>query len=224
MESGGVGVIVKFGNSFRKDEMSRFLKAIIVGIFIVSCKEAIVLDKRSSGGFDQAVECSSLNSGEICWSKSFGGSSSDAINGIELSGNDILFCGYTRNSYTVDGVLVDANSTNQEFFTGKCNKNNCKVDWIKTAGKVEGRSFCAGVGSDSLGNVYAGGTYYTNLDFGGGLLGNSGDRDMAVVKYNSAGDFDWAIGFGGTGGEELNSLAITPGDDILTSGFFSKYC
>lgn len=203
-----------------KDQMIRVLRAIIFCIFLVSCKEALVLDKRNSKSTGPSVKCSELSLGDICWSKSFGGSSSDAINAIGLSGDDIVFCGYTRNTYTVDGILVDANTTNQEFFTGKCSKNNCDVDWIKTAGKVEGRSFCAGVGTDSSGNVYAGGTYYTNLDFGGGLLGNNGDRDMALVKYNTIGTYDWAIGFGGIGGEELNSLAVTPGNDILTSGFF----
>jgi hypothetical protein len=158
--------------------------------------------------------------GDICWSKTFGGSSADAINAIALDGSDIYFCGYTRNTYSIDGINVDASNTADDFLTAKCNQTNCTIDWLNTTGKVEARSFCAGLDTDSAGSVYAGGTYYTNLDFGPGLVGNNGDRDMAIVKYNSSGVYQWAQAFGGNAGEELNGLVVTPGDDVISSGFF----
>ena len=198
--------------------LRNLLFILLFAVSTTSCKQEIEVEKRSLNSTNVNSDCSEM--GDVCWSKTFGGASADAINSIALNGNEIFLCGNTRNSYSVDGVAVDANTTNDEFFTAKCSGASCSVDWINTAGKYEARSFCAGLGVDTGGNVYAGGTYYTNLNVGGGALGNSGDRDMAVVKYNNSGVHQWSTSVGGTAGEELNGLYITPGNDVLVSGFF----
>ena len=161
-----------------------------------------------------------LEVGEVIFVKSIGGDDKDIIKGIVEKGSTLYFCGSTRGSYVVDGVAVDANTTQDEYMIGKLDLTSKNVQWINTAGKKEARSFCSEVDVDSVGNIYSVGTYYTDVNLGSGNLGSNGDRDIFIAKYNSLGSLSWARAYGGTAGEELNGMTILESDDVVTSGFF----
>lgn len=192
------------------DRRSQFFLVPFLMLALVSCSK---LEKLALG--ETAPEF-----GQVYYAKSFGGSSSDKINGIVQVGGDIVFCGSTRNSYSVDGINVDANTTNEEFMIGRFSISNKQIKWLHTAGKKEDRSFCDTIAVDSVGNSYAAGTYWTDLNLGAGDLGSAGDRDVVLAKHDSDGNLLWGNSYGGTSGEEMSGLSISSADDVVTSGFY----
>lgn len=77
-------------------------------------------------------------------------------------------------------------------------------NWGAPAGNTSGSygSICLAMTKDNIGNVYCLYEYSgTNVDFNPGLgtalLTSNGDRDIAIVSFNSAGNFLWVKGIGG---------------------------
>src|SRR5205814_612691 len=80
--------------------------------------------------------------------------------------------------------------------------------WAKTIGGtgVDGGS---GVATDGAGNVYVTGYFSAStggVDFGGGALNSAGSQDVFLVKYNSAGAWQWSRRFGSTGSDTGNAF------------------
>ncbi len=51
-------------------------------------------------------------------------------------------------------------------------------------------------------------------------LANSGNSDVGVVKYNSAGAIQWCAIIGGTSGEITNSIQVDASENIYVSGYY----
>ena len=172
------------------------MKLFVLLIFFVSCNSSVDVSlnegeiQTKENTNEIPAETESLEVGDVMFAKSIGGNLGDSVKSIiETSSGSLYFCGVTRDNYSIDGIGVDANTTQDEFVVGKLNLNNEKIEWIKTAGKKEARSFCANIAIDTSENVYTIGTYYTNLNLGSGDLGSNGDRDFVIAKYTSRGEW-----------------------------------
>lgn len=203
------------------------MKLFVLLIFFVSCNSSVDVSlnegeiQTKENTNEIPAETESLEVGDVMFAKSIGGNLGDSVKSIiETSSGSLYFCGVTRDNYSIDGIGVDANTTQDEFVVGKLNLNNEKIEWIKTAGKKEARSFCANIAIDTSENVYTIGTYYTNLNLGSGDLGSNGDRDFVIAKYTSSGNLNWVNSYGGTAGEEVNGLTVLGNGDVVASGFF----
>ena len=91
-----------------------------------------------------------------------------------------------------------------------------------------GGSVVTAEGLDKAGNVYItgrfAGTAIFNLKQGGSQkLISNGAADIFIAKYDPvAGNYIWAIGFGGTSDEHTTSLAIDNNDNVLVTGQYQS--
>ena len=89
--------------------------------------------------------------------------------------------------------------------------------WAKNAGdSVLARG--AFVTADAAGNIYLDGNFASPATFGATTLNNGGSWDIFLVKYNEAGDVQWAKSVGGPGYEFSWNIAIDPAGDIYLAG------
>ncbi|HNR74488.1 MAG TPA: hypothetical protein PKM03_09690, partial [Cyclobacteriaceae bacterium] len=80
---------------------------------------------------------------------------------------------------------------------------------------------------DGSGNVYTLGTFSETVDFDPGagvysLTSTNGSNDIYILKQNAAGDFVWAIPFGGDGFEEALGLAVDASGNVYIGGLFTS--
>jgi hypothetical protein len=82
-----------------------------------------------------------------------------------------------------------------------------------------------GIAVASDGSVYTTGCYQGTADFDPGLgtfnLPSAGTLDVFVSKLDSAGNFGWARGLGGTGDDSGNGLAVVSEGSVYTTGYFN---
>lgn len=75
---------------------------------------------------------------------------------------------------------------------------------------------------DKYGNIVITGYYLTNINFGGGPLGNAGAYDVYVAQLDPRAQHQWSMRFGSTGEERANGLALGPNGQIAITGSFTN--
>lgn len=74
---------------------------------------------------------------------------------------------------------------------------------------------------DASGTLVIAGHFYSDTDFGGGVLPWAGMRDAFAVKYTSAGSHVWSKGLGDAMEQEGNGVDLRPdGTTALVGGFY----
>jgi hypothetical protein len=98
------------------------------------------------------------------------------------------------------------------------------LEWAKGIGNTgldQGRS----VVNDAQGNVYCTGKFSNTVDFNPGTavfnLTAVGSYDGYVLKLDAAGNFIWAVRFGGTTEDFSENIAIDANGSIIVGGHFS---
>ncbi len=94
------------------------------------------------------------------------------------------------------------------------------------AGQLGGNGWDAAnkLAKDPAGSIYAAGTFNNSGDFDPGAgtfnLSSAGAQDAFLVKTTAAGNFRWALRFGGTAQDFGDAVATTPTADIYIGGKF----
>lgn len=101
-------------------------------------------------------------------------------------------------------------------------------EWDHTYGAtdVADRAAIRAVNVDSAGNVIAVGSFVSDaggIDFGGGALVSADtiNHDVIVIKYDSAGVFQWAAQFGSTGSDIAYDVGTDSSNNIYVMGVFA---
>ena len=93
-------------------------------------------------------------------------------------------------------------------------------EWARQMASSQGNAIAV----DASYHVYTTGPFGGTVDFDPGpgmeMITDLGDGDFFIQKLDSAGDFIWAKGIGGTGVDASIAIAIDPGGDIIISGVF----
>ena len=173
----------------------------------------------SNGGTDMFVT-KYAPGGAWIWTRRAGGASNDQGLAIALdaAGNPIV-TGYFNG--TVDfgnGVGVVA-SGNNDVFVAKYDGSNSAYIWSKTFGNTQ-QDAGTGLATDAASNVYATGYFNSSIN-PGTLLTSAGQDDIFLVKYNSAGTFQWGQRFGSTLGDEGNAVGVDGSGNVVVTGYFS---
>jgi hypothetical protein len=75
--------------------------------------------------------------------------------------------------------------------------------------------------TDSSGNSFICGQYFTNFAMGSYTFGNVGSGDVYIVKLDPQGNILWARGFGGSG-DEAASIAVDKSGNLYAAGYFQS--
>ena len=107
-----------------------------------------------------------------------------------------------------------------DIYVAKFNSSG-SVLWADRMGSASSKSDGGrGISLDSYGNVYVSGFFYSTSSFGGAQLTSAGDRDGFVEKLDPNGNVLWAKGFGGTGTDIQQGMAVDSSGNIFTTGTF----
>ena len=137
------------------------------------------------------------SSGVLKWNSTFGGVDYQVGHNLVLdSSNNIYVAGLNRSNSQFDLLLIKFNSSGFHV-------------WNRTWGGT-GNEQGYGVVLDSGNNVYISGW---TQSFGASL------KDMVVVKYDSAGNWQWNRTWGTSLQDEPRSIAVDSADNIYMYGF-----
>ena len=79
------------------------------------------------------------------------------------------------------------------------------------------------VATDSAGSVVIAGRYQGSVNFGGRTLSCAtySNDDVFVAKYSTNGSNQWARGFGSSGSDIANGVAVDSGGNVIVTGYFA---
>ena len=186
-----------------------------------------VNEHTSNGGLD--VFCSKFDSsGAFQWARTWGGSSSDHGNGVatDASGNAYVL-GYFYGTVDFDpGLGVDehtSHSVTRDIFLSKFNTSG-ELLWTITWGSYDA-AYDHEVAIDGNDNVYVTGSYYGTVDFDPGLevdehISYGHTFDIFLSKFDSNGEFQWALTWGGPFLDGGYGVASDGGGNIYVTGCF----
>ncbi len=154
--------------------------------------------------------------GDVQWKKTIGSSEYDRSNSITTAPDG--GCVLTGLAASYDGDFNGINKGGADIFVIKLDSRG-DVQWKKTFGGLfldDGRSITT---TPDGGFVLTGYTYANYGDFEGM---NQGEWDIFVIKLDSRGSVEWKKTFGGTGGEEGNSITTSPDGGYVLTGVTSS--
>ncbi len=154
--------------------------------------------------------------------------SSNASRGIAVDGiGNVFVTGYFRDSIDMDpgpgsDTLIPAGES--DVFLAKYGPNGDYL-WAKGLGG-NGSDEGYGVNVDGTGNVYVTGFFASaTVDFNaggsGGILTPTGGQDAFLAKYDSGGNYLWAINIGSSGADWGQAVAVDDSGNVYLTGRFS---
>ncbi|WP_438811106.1 Ig-like domain-containing protein [Rhodopirellula halodulae] len=170
--------------------------------------------------------------GNLLESGSFNADTTDIS--LDPSGNLLLTGDYRRTADIDPGpgtfFLPDAGSTgNGNSFFLKLG-SNLELVWAKSIEQVGGTyqtgDWGRAIGADSVGNVYALGSFRDTYDFDFGpdtftlSTTSDADPDIYLLKMSSTGEFEWAHRWGTTITDYGSALTIDVSDNVIVTGWF----
>ena len=142
------------------------------------------------------------NSGNIFWTKTYGGIKDDAAFSIaEDAGGKLMMCGYTQNDSVITGSSGDRDLQVYRIFS------NGNVDWIKnygtTSDEVGLKLICSG------GNCYVTGYSLATPDF---------SEDILMVRLDTSGTLGVANTYTGSLDERGTDIILQDNGNVFISG------
>ncbi len=165
-------------------------------------------------------------SGAVLWARSAGDTDEDGGYSVTVDASDNVYVtGYFFSGFIAFDSFTLFNLGSYDMFIVKYDSLG-SVLWAQSAGDI-GDDYGRSVITDDFDNVYVTGSFQSpNLNFGASSLINSDvsgvTRDLYIVKYDSAGTFQWAISAGGTNEEYSRALAMDPSGNICLAGNFNS--
>jgi hypothetical protein len=128
------------------------------------------------------------------WSQGFGKIGSAQSFAVALDGASHVYLG-GRFSGVVDFGGGDLTSIGDDIFLASFDTNGLH-QWSRHFGNTH-LQWLGGLATDVAGNVYAVGTFYGAVDFGGGVRTSPGTAgNIFVIKYDATGAHQWSKSFG----------------------------
>ena len=158
------------------------------------------------------------------WAEGIGGTEQDEINSVSETSDGGYIVGGYFNSSSIDlgnGISL----TNKGDSDGMIIKYNAtgEVEWAEGIGGTS-IDYIKSVAETSDGGYIVGGDFYvSSIDLGNGIsLTTKGSWDGMIIKYNAAGEVEWAEVIGGTINDEITSVAGTSDGGYIVGGYFNS--
>jgi len=155
---------------------------------------------------------------DFLWSAEAGGSDTDAGYSIaaDASGN-VYVTGFFSGTASFGNTNLSSGGL-EDIFVAKYDAAGY-LQWVRQAG---GSAFDEGHGIavDGTGNVFVTGFFQGNASFGPTNLGSTGQSDVFVAKYDSAGNLVWVSQAGSRDYDEANAIALDNAGNVYVTGYF----
>jgi len=185
----------------------------------------------SNGDYDNYIQKLDTN-GNFIWAKSYGGSSWNYIDDIDVdSYGNIYSIGVFKDSTDFDpgaGVYIIPNNYNSHLFIQKLDING-EFIWAKSYSDntFNSQGYEGSIVLDQFDNIYIAGSYWGAIDFDPGpgvfnMTAQGINMDLFIVKFNPSGDFIWAKTVAGNKFIKCYSMSIDDSSSIYLTGSFSQ--
>lgn len=175
---------------------------------------------HSYGAWDMFVAKYSSD-GNIVWAKNGGGTYNDHGNAVALDSDGNV---YVTGTFKYDAYFgndsLHSDWSGQEVFFAKYDTDGNLI-WVKKfAGPFSPHSTALCV--DKLNNVYVTGGYTNSINFDGtyALQYQGGNNRVYIVKFDPAGQFEWADHFGGILNDYPTSIDTDDNGNVFVTGHF----
>ena len=160
------------------------------------------------------------SSGAWQWVKGGGSKSYDIARSIAVDGSGNIYVTGACYSTGKFGSKTFTSNGSQDVFVAKMD-NKGVWQWVTNGGSSSSTDEGMDIALDTKGNVYVSGFFYSGK-FGTLSLTSKGSADAFVGKLNSSGAWQWVKSAGGTGYDQMPSLALDKQDNIYLAGVFSN--
>ncbi len=169
-----------------------------------------------------------LNAQLYEWAESMGGSGGDYCRSISVDGaGNVYMTGYFTGTADFTPGPDTANLTSNgsyDIFIAKYDSSGNYRWAINIGGSTVDEGYA--ISLDNAANVYVTGYFTGTADFDPGtdtvnLTSNGPNYDLFIAKYDSSGNFGWAINMGGTGAELGRSIALDNASNVYVTGHFT---
>ncbi|MCH2045799.1 MAG: hypothetical protein MK212_16905, partial [Saprospiraceae bacterium] len=159
--------------------------------------------------------------GGILWSVRIGGTSGDEALAVTTDSNgDVYVTGSFSGTVDFGNGLFAGSNGGSDVFVLKLNGVDGGFTWVRTFGGVNDDRGTA-ITIDDANNVYIGGDFQDNVDFGGGYnLNSNGFFDVFLMKLTNTNSLTAVSVFGGSGTDQIKDIS-NDGNTIYTIGSFS---
>ncbi|WP_192823092.1 SBBP repeat-containing protein [Rufibacter sp. LB8] len=161
-------------------------------------------------------------SGTMQWARRAGNISDDSGRAIAVDGaGNVYLTGEMEGNVTFGSTTLTSIG-DEDVFVVKYDAAGT-VLWARKAGGTDSE-YGEGIAVDGSGNVYVTGEYYGAATFGSTTLpiGNAGEADMFVVKYDAAGNVLWARKAGGGKDTYGNGITLDGTGNAYVTGNFEE--
>jgi hypothetical protein len=168
--------------------------------------------------FGRAGSTSDVNE----WSKQFGSSANDAVDGIAVdSDGNVVVTGVFHGSVDFGGGALVGLPTNAAYIA------KYSADGRHLWSKAYPVSIAA-LTTDASGAIVFAGSFVGQVDVGGGSIQSTGRRDAIVVKLSPAGSYQWSRQFGSAeapAGSYSSGTAVAAGSngEVVVTGQFDGF-
>jgi hypothetical protein len=153
------------------------------------------------------------------WAQQFGGPSGfDYGKSLttDLSGN-VYTVGTFQDTATFGSTTLTSSGANDVFVLKTTPSGT--VIWAQKFGGAS-NDYGEDIVTDSQGNVYITGTFYSSITLGSITLTSVGLKDIFVAKIDNAGNIVWAQRYGNSGINEINDITIDTSNNLFITGGF----
>lgn len=180
-----------------------------------------VFSSSFSGIFDAFV--TRLNTdGTFDWGTFYGGSGGEFVSDIDIFNNEIIIGGFTSSmDLPVSGTAwQNSNNGGLDIFVAKFDLTGNRI-WDTYFGGTNSEDAHT-LTFDNSGNVILSGDTYSNdfpTSIGAYQDSYVAGSDMYLIKFNSAGQLQWATLLGGTGNDDCYGIDTDNNNNIYFSGY-----
>ncbi|HNR20442.1 MAG TPA: T9SS type A sorting domain-containing protein [Bacteroidia bacterium] len=179
--------------------------------------------QNSAIGFQEAFIAKYDSSGNLQWAYAYGGTMDDKATavGTDAQGN-VYLAGYFYSPTITFGAttLTNAGNVGDIFLVKYSSTGN--IIWVKREGAAA-LEIPYAMHVETTGEIILAGRFSSNsVTFGTTTLTLAGSMDVFVVRYDAAGNVDWAIGDGGGSNDEAYAVTTDGGGNVIVAGYFGQ--
>jgi len=153
------------------------------------------------------------------WAQSYGDANTQDGGDVAVDLDDnLVFTGYFDGTVDFGGGPLTVEGPFGDAYVASVDAEG-QHRWSRAFGG-EGFDFGTGIAVAPGGDVLLTGVFETNIDLGGGPLISSGDRDLFVARFTSAGEHLWSRRFGDAGIQQHIGVAVDARGDVVLYGAF----